>query len=136
MKTREEYSKNASEYYKSGYNCCQAVVLAYQDVLNMDTDTLLKVSSSFGGGMGRLREVCGAVSGMFMVLGLLEGYTDNKNPEAKMAHYAKVRDFADKFKAKNGSIICRELCDLHKKNCASLVGDCAEIVYDWITRER
>lgn len=132
MKTREEYALTASEYYKSGFNCCQAVVLAFEDVLNLDRNTLLKISSSFGGGMGRLHEVCGAVSGMFMVLGLLEGYTDNKDVTAKIEHYEKVRVLADNFKAKNGSIICREL-KADKKDCATLVSDAAGVVYDWIT---
>ncbi len=136
MKTREEYAINAAEYYKSGYNCCQAVVLAFEDCLGLDSQTLLKVSSSFGGGMGKMGEVCGAVSGMFIVLGLLEGNTDNKNVEAKMAHYVKVRELANRFKEKNdGTIICRELCASRKKNCATIVSDCAEITYDWINKD-
>lgn len=133
MKTKEEYARNASEFYKSGYNCCQAVVLSFADVLNIDSDTILKIASPFGGGMGRLREVCGAVSGMFMVLGLLEGYTDNKDASAKMEHYEKVRKLADSFKERNGSIICRELKE-NKRDCATLVSDCAEIIYDWLNR--
>ena len=68
----------AMEYFKTGYNCSQAVVLAYKDLLNLDEETLLKLASSFGGGLGRLREVCGCVSGMAIVAGLLYGYSDPK----------------------------------------------------------
>ncbi len=134
MKTREEYASIASEYYTSGYNCCQAVVLAFSDVVGVDESTLLKISSSFGGGMGKMGEVCGAVSGMFMVIGLLEGNTDPKNAQAKADHYATIRALADSFKTKNCSIICRDLKAEGKKKCALLVSECAEIVYDWINK--
>ena len=135
MKTREEYAKIASEYYVSGFNCCQAVVLAYSDIIGLDNEVLLKMSSSFGGGMGKMGEVCGAVSGMFIVLGLLEGNTDPKNTEGKMNHYANVRVLADEFKAKNCNLRCKDLlADGNKKKCASLVAECAEILFDYLNK--
>ena len=72
-------------------------------------NTAMKLASPFGGGMGRMREVCGAVSDALMVLGVARGYTDPADPEAKKAHYALVQEFARRFREKNGSIICREL---------------------------
>lgn len=133
MKTKEEIAKIASEYYQSGYNCCQAVALAFIDILDINKDNLLKMTSSFGGGMGKMGEVCGAVSGMFTVLGLLEGNTDPKNATAKMEHYANVRLLADKFIQKNGALRCKDLLmDGNKKKCAILVSDCAEILYDYL----
>lgn len=104
--------EQAAKLFKDGYNCAQAVLAAYCDEINLDMDTALALSSSFGGGMGRLREVCGAVSGMFMVAGLKAGYTDPKNMDAKKRHYELIQEMAKRFKDENGSIICRELLGL------------------------
>ena len=104
-----DHGKIAEDYFKRGYNCAQSVLLAFGDVTDLDEETALRISSSFGGGLGRLREVCGAVSGGAMVLGLLRGYTDPEDREGKKAHYVLVRDFAERFREQNGSIICREL---------------------------
>ncbi len=109
--TREE---KALQYFTDGANCAQAVVMAYHEALGMDEKTAARLASSFGGGIGRLREVCGAVSGMMMVYGLMKGYDDLHDPEAKKAHYANVQALASKFREENGSIICRELLALHK----------------------
>ena len=79
--------EKAEELFTQGYNCAQAVFLAYADRMDMDEKTAAKLASSFGGGMGCLREVCGAVSGMFMVTGMLYGYDDPKAPEEKKEHY-------------------------------------------------
>ena len=76
-------SEQAEEYFKQGYNCSQAVAAAFSDEIGIDRGRLLKMASSFGGGMGRMREVCGAVSGMFFVAGALYGYDDPKDPQAK-----------------------------------------------------
>ncbi len=101
--------------FMAGYGCAQAVLLAFADLTGLDDDTAARLASSFGGGMGRMREVCGAVSGALMVLGLAEGYTELKDTAAKSAHYARVRDLAERFKARcaeggrGGSIVCREL---------------------------
>lgn len=112
------HAEKAKSLFESGYNCCQAVLCAYADELGLDETTALKIASSFGGGMGRLREVCGAVSGMFMVCGLRDGYTniDGVNAhEEKMSHYERIQEFARKFINENGSIICRELLGLAPK---------------------
>lgn len=111
-RTPEEYSAKAKELFEQGYNCAQSVILAFEDVTGLDTKTAATLSSSFGGGMGRLREVCGAVSGMFMVAGILKGYDDPKAKEEKADHYAFIQSLAADYKAENGSIICRELLDL------------------------
>lgn len=109
-----KYAQKAMNLFLEGYNCSQAVFLAFEDKYEMDHAMALKLSSSFGGGMGRLREVCGCVSGMFMVAGLLYGYDDVKNPEAKKEHYARIQRLAGEFEERNGSIVCRELLGLGK----------------------
>lgn len=112
------HAEKAKSLFESGYNCCQAVLCAYANELGLDETTALKIASSFGGGMGRLREVCGAVSGMFMVCGLRDGYTniDGVNAhEEKMSHYERIQELARKFINENGSIICRELLGLAPK---------------------
>ncbi|MDK2807371.1 MAG: hypothetical protein PWP24_100 [Clostridiales bacterium] len=119
----------------------------------MDRETALRLSSSFGGGMGRLREVCGAVSGMFMVAGTLYGYSDPKDHGAKSEHYARIQELAKEFEEKNHSIICRELLGLdHKKDvpapeqrthtyykkrpCEALVYQAAEIMERYIKENK
>lgn len=102
----------ARDNFLAGYNCAQAVALAFSDLLDMDEKTLLRMSSSFGGGMGRLREVCGTVSGMFIVAGLLYGYDDPRAFEEKSAHYARIQELARVFRAYQGSIVCREILGL------------------------
>jgi len=104
-----KHSDLAKELFKQGYNCSQSVVAAFCDETGLDFDTSLRIASSFGAGMGRLREVCGAVSGMFMVLGMKYGYTDPSAKQVKMEHYRLIQDMARRFEHENGSIICREL---------------------------
>lgn len=140
-----KHSIIAEQNFMKGYNCAQSVVLAFCDVTGMDEQTALRASSSFGGGMGKLREVCGAVSGMFLVAGLLYGYTNPEDADAKTAHNQMLQDLAKKFKEKNGSIICRELLKLqeevqtpvpqertvayyHGRPCAALVAHAAELL--------
>ena len=110
--TPEEYSAKAKALFEQGYNCAQAVLLAFDDITGLETETAAKLSSSFGGGMGRLREVCGAVSGMFMVAGVAAGYSDSKAGKEKADHYAFIQSIAAEYKKENGSIICRELLEL------------------------
>lgn len=100
--------------FLEGYNCTQSVVLAFADLIEMDEGTLLRMSSSFGGGMGRLREVCGAVSGMFLVAGYLYGYDlpGVAGQQAKAEHYARIQQLAAEYRTVNGSIVCRELLGL------------------------
>ncbi len=143
-KTKGEIAK---EYFMNGYNCAQAVALAFETESGLDRDTLLKVSSSFGGGLGRLREVCGAVSGMSMILGLIYGYTENGNDDAKREHYKRVQELCNAFKDVNGSIVCRTLTGLDadgfnptprngefykKRPCGELVRSAADILDDYI----
>ena len=137
----------AKNYFLSGYNCAQSVVLAFKDEVDMDETVLLKIASSFGGGLGRLREVCGAVSGMAIILGLKYGYTDISNNDSKAEHYKRIQETVNLFKQKNGSFICKELINqtpngyvpeertkeyYRKRSCGDLVFDVAEILEDYI----
>ncbi len=106
--TEMDHTKRAEELFMSGYNCAQSVFGAFSDVMGMDEKTALKISSAFGGGMGRLREVCGTCTGMFMVISVLYGY-DTVNDELKKELYRKVQELAGKFKDEYGTIVCREL---------------------------
>ena len=106
-----EHGTKAAELFLSGYNCAQAVAVAFCDVMGLEENTTAKMVSSFGGGMGRLREVCGAVSGMFFVLGCLYGYDTPGDDESKKALYTEIQGLAAKFRESCGSIICRELLD-------------------------
>lgn len=107
--------EKAKALFLDGYNCAQAVFGAFCEDFGLDLDTAMKLSSGFGGGIGRLREVCGAVSGAVMVLNMKYGYTSPTDNEAKMLHYKRVQDIAGRFSAENGSIICRELLGLSEK---------------------
>ena len=138
-------ANTAKKYFTEGYNCAQAVALAFEDILPLDKEGILLMSSPFGGGMGRMREVCGAVSGMFMVLGAKNGYSAPDDMEGKKRIYAEVRALADEFKAEFGSIICRELLEgvqtttggdpekrseayYHKRPCGEQVAYCAYLL--------
>lgn len=104
----------AKNNFLAGYNCSQAVALAFIAELNMDKDLIVRLVSGFGGGMGRMREVCGCVSGMVFVLSSLYGYSDPKDNTTKVHLYKRINDVADKYKELNGSIICRELLGLNE----------------------
>ena len=148
-----EHSTLAKDLFEKGYNCSQSVVLAFCDDIGLDSETALKISSSFGGGMGRLREVCGAVSGMFMVLGMLDGYSDPLDTTAKTEHYKLIQSMAMKFKDENKSFICRELLGLPddsqshipeertegyyiKRPCAGLVEYAAKLLDEHIQNKK
>lgn len=113
--TPQERGNLARENFLAGYGCAQAVLLAFEDVTGLDPKLAAAMASSFGGGMGRMREVCGTVSAALMVLGVAGGYTDPHDVEGKSRHYARVRDFAERFKerctvrGRASSIVCREL---------------------------
>lgn len=113
-----ERAERAQNYFRAGYNCAQSVYMAYADLFGMDTDLAAKVSAPLGGGMGRLREVCGACSGMFLVAGLAIPANNPQDKAAKAANYKMVQDLAADFRAENGSIICRELLGLDHKSDA------------------
>ena len=104
-----DHGEEAKRLFLAGYNCAQAVFCAFCDDTGMDIGAAARLSSSFGGGMGRLREVCGTVSGALLALGILRGYDDPKDPEQKKAHYALVQEYARRFREKNETIVCREL---------------------------
>lgn len=145
------HAEKAKELFEQGYNCAQAVFAAFSDVTGLDMETSLKLSSSFGGGLGRLREVCGAVSGMAMAAGMLYGNTQPNNDAAKAAHYQLIQDLAGRFRAKHETIICRELLHLdgagnpipdprtkqyyETRPCAGLVYDAAQILDEYIQGE-
>ena len=106
----EERTAKARRLFKEeGYNCCQAVVLAYNDIFAIDDSTAAALASGFGGGMGRMREVCGSVSGMVMLCGMISPASDPSDKAGRTANYALVQKVAERFKAINGSIICRDL---------------------------
>lgn len=111
----ERVEKAKRLFKEGGYNCCQAVVLAYNDIFGLPDETAAALSSGFGGGMGRLREVCGSVSGMVLLAGLLKPACDPSDKEARTANYALVQDVAGQFKQLNGSIVCKELLGLNNK---------------------
>ena len=106
-----DHGMKAMELFVEGYNCAQAVAVAFCDITGLDEKTTARMVSPYGGGMGRLREVCGAVSGMFFVLGYLYGYDNADADETKKELYGRVQDLAGQFREKCGSIICRELLD-------------------------
>ena len=142
-----DHSARAAELFCKGYNCAQAVTVAFCDVTGLSEEFSARLASSFGGGMGRMREVCGAVSGMMTVLGLLYGYSQAGNDALKKAHYQNVQALAGAFREQCGSIICREILknppsdpnptprneDFYKKRpCARLVFLAAQILDDYI----
>ena len=147
--TSSQYAQKAMNLFKEGYNCSQSVFLAFKDLYGIDRSTALKLSSSFGGGMGRLREVCGSVSGMFLTAGILYGYDSPKDRSSKTEHYKRIQELARSFEELNGSIVCRELLGLDQKKesyvpeertkdyykkrpCEQIVGCAAYIMEEYI----
>lgn len=135
----------AEQNMLAGYNCAQAVFLAFAEDVGLDETTAARLMSGFGGGMGGLREVCGAVSAMVAVAGMLTGYDDPADKDGKAAEYREIRALADAFCERNDTIICRELLEgeaaraqrdpyprtpayYAERPCVKLVGDAAELV--------
>ena len=142
-----DHGMKAAELFLQGYNCSQAVAVAFCDVTGLDEKTTARMVSSFGGGMGRMREVCGAVSGMFFVLGYLYGYDTPGDEKLKKALYAEVQALAEQFRQRCGSIICREILKnppsdptpsprtaeyYAKRPCARMVKTAADLMDDFI----
>lgn len=141
---------SAMSFFRQGCNCSQAVLLAFSDVLGLDELTIKKVGSGLGGGMGRMREVCGTVSAMAIITGFLSPAADPADMKARKANYNLVQTLAEEFRKKNGSIVCRELLGLRSagaqspepaertaeyyaaRPCERLVGDSAGIIAGWI----
>ncbi len=141
------HSIKAAELFMEGYNCAQAVFTVFADVIGIDKDTASKISSGFGGGMGGIREVCGAFSGMVMVYNYLYGYTDQGSAEEKSRVYGDIQALGESFKEKVGNVICREILkrgidtgDMNdnekayceKKPCAKLVITASKILDEFI----
>ena len=146
--------ERAQAYFKAGYNCAQAVVMAFDDVMQMSPDELARLAAPFGGGMGRMREVCGTVSGMAFLAGAIKPSADPRNLEERKENYALVQLFADKFREENGDIVCRRLLGLEpvveraetampsertpeyyrKRPCSEYVGCAARIVAEHLTK--
>lgn len=106
--------EKADNYFKQGFNCSQSVLAAFSDLLKIDENDLLRLSEGFGGGMGKLQKTCGAVSGAFMVISGIYGYTSDKEPKAHDQVYKLVKEFSNRFKEINKNTGCMELieCDL------------------------
>jgi C_GCAxxG_C_C family probable redox protein len=146
---KNSLAERAIDLFNHGYSCSQAVVGAFCEETGMDFETAMKLTSSFGAGMGRLREVCGAVTGMFMVAGLLYGFSNPANKEKRVEHYKLIQSLAQQFKDEYGSIICRELTGLStdphrlipeerkgeyakKRSCVEMVGQAATMLEEMI----
>ncbi len=133
-------AERAEALFRSGYNCSQAVAMAFSDLINTDEKTVARLTSGFGGGVGRMREVCGCILGMTFVMSALYGYDDTDDSKAKAALYGEIQGIAEKFRDENGSIVCRELLGLSTKDIPSPTPEkrtqefykkrpCAELVY-------
>lgn len=107
--------EKAKALFKQGFNCSQSVVAACADLYDMDETTAMRVAASFGGGIGRMRQTCGAACGMFLLAGLENGSTIPGDAEGKKNNYALVQDLAAQFKQENGSLICAELLGIAPK---------------------
>ena len=144
--TRREMAM--ANFYE-GYNCSQSIVLAFADLIPIEKSTLLRMASSFGGGMGRLREVCGSVTGMFMIAGILYGYDGPETGQVKADHYARIQELARRFEETHGSIVCREMLGLSvrhdvpvpeartqeyykKRPWPEIIGDAADLLEQYI----
>lgn len=144
-------SEKAVQLFTAGYNCSQAVFAAFAGDLGFDEKTALKIAAPFGGGIGRQREVCGAVSGMLMAFGYLYGYETPETGDVKMQHYEQVRAFCDEFTKINRSIICRDILKKHEvggvpdarteqyykeRPCVRCVRTAAEILENYILNNK
>lgn len=141
-----KHSEKAKELFLKGYNCAQAVFVAFSDVTGLDEQQAFLISTSFGGGMGHTGEACGAVTGMYMAIGAILGYTDPADAEAKKKHYALIKELSDEFRAEFGEIRCPELLaklgkgeyslpdsdDYKKRPCLIFVEKAAEMVDKYI----
>lgn len=151
--TNSTKAETARAYFEQGYNCAQAVVAAFASEMGMDESTALKISSSFGGGMGGLREVCGAVSGMAMVMGMLKGYDSPDDAAAKQLLYQRIQELAGKMTDQHSTIICRDLLAqagvtpasipaerdeayYRKRPCARYVETCAALLEEALKQEK
>lgn len=112
---QEERIEKAVSLFKEGFNCSQSVVAAFADMYGFTHDQALRMSASFGGGIGRMRETCGAACGLFLLAGLETGATEGTDREGKAKNYAVVQELAEEFKRRNGALRCADLLGLSKK---------------------
>lgn len=150
---KQEDAARAQALFYEGYNCAQSVFLTFAERLGMEWEAAACLSSSFGAGMGRLREVCGAVSAMCLVAGITKGYADPADDEAKAAHYQRIQELAGQFRERHGTIICRELLGLgegpddyvpskrtpeyyESRPCARCIADAAEILSEFLAQQK
>lgn len=151
--TKEERIEKAVALFKEGYNCSQSVVAAYADLYGFTREQALHMAASFGGGIGRMRETCGAACGMFLLAGLEKCAVEGSDREGKAANYALVQELAARFKEKNGSLRCADLLGLSSKEkivstpeartpqyyakrpCAEMVRTAAAIWGDYLENE-
>lgn len=142
------HAEKAVALFKEGCNCAQSVFLAFEDMYDIDHETALRLSSGFGAGMGKMRETCGALTGAFMAAGVMYGYDDLNDRQAKIDTYAMIRYIATEFEKRKGTVICRELLGIRKgedlpepavrteeyyrtRPCAALCEMAAQIVDDY-----
>lgn len=136
-----EYGKRAGELFEGGYNCAQSVAGAFAEDFASSLETVTKIASSFGGGIAGRREMCGAVSGMLIALGLAKGDYDKASPEAKQAHYALCRKAMESFEEKLGTLICSVRLGMNKvgdnnvHTCREICEIAADIVADLMAEE-
>ena len=141
-----KHSQKAKELFLKGYNCAQAVFVAFADVAGISEEQAFLISSSFGGGMGHSGEACGAVTGMYMAIGAILGYASPTDAEAKQRHYKLIKELSDEFKSEFSAIRCPELLeklgkgeyeipnsdDYKKRPCLIFVEKAAEMVEKYI----
>ena len=150
----EERIEKAVTLFKEGYNCSQSVVAAFADIYGFTHEQALRMSASFGGGIGRMRETCGAACGLFMLAGLETGAVDGADRGGKAANYALVQQLAEEFKKRNGALKCAELLGLSKKEpvvstpeartpqyyakrpCVKMVEEAARIWYEYLENQK
>ena len=130
----EERIQCAIELYKAGYNCSQAVYAAFADLYGYTRVQALKMSASFGGGIGRMRMTCGAACGMFILAGLESGCTQAGDPKGKEENYRVVKYLASQFIARNSSLICSEIVASRKHPCTKTVEEAARIWAGYLTK--
>ncbi len=124
----EQRANQAVEYFLSGYNCAQSVYMAYADLFNISPQNAARTAAPFGAGMGRLREVCGTVTGMFLIVGQAIPCDDPNDSVNRNHNYALVQKLAERFRQENSSIVCRELLESRKRPCADLVKNAAKMI--------
>jgi len=146
-------SEKALKYYAEGYNCAQSVVVAFTDVLNLSEETTLKLAAGFGGGMGRLQQTCGAITGAFMVIGYLKGnyQQDGESEQSRKITNQLIQDFSRIFAQKHGSINCKSLinfdinseedlkkakeADVFNKKCTYFIKTAVELLEDTLAKD-